>query len=294
MSKIVTEHLQSEDPKKRPDKPVLVYFLSFLCLFVLFSLFWNFGAGGEKGAGEGNIKGEGAGTGLGNGMGLGSTGDGQGKGEEGKSLSESSPKRQSDEHVDSQEEGVGNSNSQEIVAKTAEKNPEEPKQHGDIVFKSEKSFSPFVVKISKKVPLTPSSNAPSGMRSGNSGGGSSTGKPPGTGDISFRIYWSPRMHDIDLHVIDPNGHELFFQNKSCRCHGELDVDDTNSGGPENIFWPPGRAPHGRYRFYVVYYDGVGPKNVILEVRKGQKIFKTYKIRLTQKNDKSKVFIVNFE
>ena len=288
---MITEHLKSEKRDKQPGNAVLLYLISLLCLVILFSLFLSFGAGGEQGIGGGNATGEGSGTGSGTGAGLGQLGGVQGK------HSNSSGvllNKVHEQKLEPHKKIDVISTSQQPVAKLPQKNQEKLKKQGNLRYQKEKNFSPFSVKMIQKVPSTRPATALPSMQSGHTGSGSSAGKTPGTGDISFRIYWIPRIHDIDLHVIDPNGHELFFQNKMCPCHGELDVDDTHSGGPENIFWPPGKAPHGEYLFYVVYYDGVGPKNVILEVRKGKKIFKTYRIRLTHKNEKSKTFRLSFE
>ena len=68
--------------------------------------------------------------------------------------------------------------------------------------------------------------------------------------------------DLDLHVIDPNGEEIFYSNKKSRSGGELDVDkmhDPNS--VENIFWKinPGcviTAPKGHYKVqeYCKFYN----------------------------------------
>ena len=61
--------------------------------------------------------------------------------------------------------------------------------------------------------------------------------------------------DLDLHVIDPSGTEIYFSNPSSPTGGVLDVDDIPSSGDtgthiENIFWPTGGAPRGSYSAYV--------------------------------------------
>jgi hypothetical protein len=78
------------------------------------------------------------------------------------------------------------------------------------------------------------------------------------GDIEISLLWH-NLNDLDLHCIDPNGEEIYFRNKRARSGGELDVD-MNAGGRtsrepvENIYWPTGGAPQGRYRVYVNYYS----------------------------------------
>ena len=111
----------------------------------------------------------------------------------------------------------------------------------------------------------------------------------GTGDVSFRIYWSPATHDIDLHVADPNGHTIWYGQKTCPCHGELDRDDQTSGGPENIYWPVGKGPKGVYAYYVHYFAGSGVKRVKIELRKAGKLILTKTVLLQKQKDESEHF-----
>jgi len=81
----------------------------------------------------------------------------------------------------------------------------------------------------------------------------------GTGDVRFTLVWNAHV-DLDLHVLDPCGVEIYFNAPSNSCNGnlgELDVDNI-SGGPEsteNIFWGDGAAPTGSYQYWVVCYSG---------------------------------------
>ena len=89
----------------------------------------------------------------------------------------------------------------------------------------------------------------------------------GSGDISFQLNWtytgSGEGPDLDLHVTNPNGYHIYYSNKSSPDGGQLDFDDRgecgagDGGGPENIFWETGRAPHGRYVYGVVWYSSCG-------------------------------------
>ena len=80
------------------------------------------------------------------------------------------------------------------------------------------------------------------------------GRKPGSGDVQVTVRWTGGP-DVDLHVIDPNGEEIYYQHKKSASGGELDVDDTTGTGPENIFWPPHAAPLGQYVVRVVLFKG---------------------------------------
>jgi hypothetical protein len=93
------------------------------------------------------------------------------------------------------------------------------------------------------------------------------------GDPQFTLMWNTEGVDIDLHVIEPRGDEIFFAHPNGKQGGELDVDNTWAYGPENIYWlvnldgsgptkskasartkAKGPGPPGAYKWYVVYYD----------------------------------------
>jgi hypothetical protein len=92
----------------------------------------------------------------------------------------------------------------------------------------------------------------------------------GTGDVKVTLSWD-RLHDLDLHVIEPNGEEIQFTNPSSATGGELDLDSgincmpsgTNS---ENIFWPPQGAPAGEYVVTVHNYQQCAPGALEYSVR----------------------------
>jgi uncharacterized protein YfaP (DUF2135 family) len=81
----------------------------------------------------------------------------------------------------------------------------------------------------------------------------------GTGDVQVTLQWD-NTADLDLHLVDPNGEEICYLHERSASGGELDVDaNAGCGGSlsspvENIFWPYGEAPHGRYRVFVEYFD----------------------------------------
>jgi hypothetical protein len=98
-----------------------------------------------------------------------------------------------------------------------------------------------------------------------------TGVTLGTGDVQVTLLWRGGA-DLDLHVIDPEGTELSFDNPSSPSGGTLDHDDragcaTGGSHAENVFWPTGGAPTGNYQVYVVNYSGCsGPQAYQVEVK----------------------------
>jgi len=292
--KISNELLKNEDQQQKPARQIITFIVSLVAIVLLFSPFINGnpGSGGGVGGGDGMGKGTAIGSGTGSGQGFGHGGgkgvgtgdgigksntDGLGKGDVGvKDVQESVGIGQELEVKNHESENFG-----KVVEKLSPKKAEEEK----LELPSKANWLPSAFKLGvKKGSGKRKSKSKTAGRGGGGGGGT---KPMGTGDVSFRIYWKPAIHDIDLHVIDPNGHHLSFGNKHCACAGQLDVDDTTSGGPENIFWPKDKAPEGEYEFYVVYYEGGGLKNVRIEVRRDGKLTKTYKCTLRERGEESR-------
>jgi hypothetical protein len=82
-----------------------------------------------------------------------------------------------------------------------------------------------------------------------------------SGDVQLTLSWDS-VNDLDLHCIDPSGDRIFYRQKQSSSGGELDVD-MNASAPlsrqpiENIFWPTGAAPLGRYQVLVHHYRNHG-------------------------------------
>ncbi|RLD86177.1 MAG: hypothetical protein DRJ07_01440 [Bacteroidetes bacterium] len=74
----------------------------------------------------------------------------------------------------------------------------------------------------------------------------------GYGDVQITLTWDNGA-DLDLHVVDPNGEEIWWNHKYSATNGTLDIDDVDGYGPENIFWPQLEAPNGTYQVYVHHY-----------------------------------------
>lgn len=82
-------------------------------------------------------------------------------------------------------------------------------------------------------------------------------------DIRFSGLWN-NENDLDLHVTDPCGHHIYYatycksnMRGAAPCGGFLDVDMNVRGETtkpvENVRWPKGTAPPGKYRFSIQCY-----------------------------------------
>ena len=90
----------------------------------------------------------------------------------------------------------------------------------------------------------------------------------GRGGLKITLKWNT-TDDLDLHVIDPAGQEIYFSQKERICQniiGRLDID-ANAGSPytttpiENIYWEK-TAPIGKYRVLVNLYTKRSGNNEI--------------------------------
>ncbi len=109
------------------------------------------------------------------------------------------------------------------------------------------------------------------------GGESVRGVEVKVGDPQFTLIWDTPV-DLDLHVIEPGGKEIYWEDPKGVHGGELDVDNTKGFGPENIYWlhkvegtdelVKGQGPPGEYKWFVVYWGGFGgiPKATKWKVR----------------------------
>ncbi len=99
----------------------------------------------------------------------------------------------------------------------------------------------------------------------------------GTGDVQVTLSWDANS-DVDLHVVAPNGEEIYFGNPDGANGGTLDLD-SNAGcnidgvRNENITWPSGQAPAGTYIVRVDYWDscGVPETNYTVRVNNGGQV-----------------------
>jgi hypothetical protein len=98
----------------------------------------------------------------------------------------------------------------------------------------------------------------------------------GTGDVQVSVSWDVES-DVDLHVVEPGGEEIYYGNSSSLSGGELDLDSNaacsiDGTKNENITWPSSSPPRGTYTVRVDYWDscGVTATNFVVTIRvKGQ-------------------------
>ena len=112
-----------------------------------------------------------------------------------------------------------------------------------------------------------------GLAKFGNGGETVRGVAVKVGDPQFTLLWDTKA-DIDIHVIEPTvkgdghkeGKEIFWNDPRGRHGGELDVDNIEGYGPENVYWLKvledgskdlGPGPAGEYKWYVHYYGGNG-------------------------------------
>jgi hypothetical protein len=80
----------------------------------------------------------------------------------------------------------------------------------------------------------------------------------GSGSLQISLSWNTAT-DQDLHVIDPNNDEIAWDNRNSPSGGELDRDDQDGYGPENIYWLE-NAPDGTFKVTVHDYTGNSTPN----------------------------------
>lgn len=113
----------------------------------------------------------------------------------------------------------------------------------------------------------------------------------GTGDVQVTLRWEGDA-DLDLHVTDPDGAEIYFGQPTSASGGQLDVDkipSTGDAGPhvENVFWPPGGAPAGDYEAWVINFGG-DPNQFSLEVTVDGEVVETLESTVTPTQESDRV------
>jgi hypothetical protein len=91
--------------------------------------------------------------------------------------------------------------------------------------------------------------------------------------VEVNLSWD-QPSDVDLHVVEPDGNEIFFGNKGPSVTGgtlDLDSNDVPPGvagvcaidniDNENVSWPTGTPAAGTYQVKVDYFSTCGVRNV---------------------------------
>ena len=86
-------------------------------------------------------------------------------------------------------------------------------------------------------------------------------EPVGTGDLEITLSWDTPA-DLDLHVVDPNGDEIYFLQEMVDSGGELDLESGGRCSPydtmnEHVAWTGGTPPPGVYLIRVHYWSDCG-------------------------------------
>jgi hypothetical protein len=72
-------------------------------------------------------------------------------------------------------------------------------------------------------------------------------------ELQVEVMWDSNYTDVDLHVIEPGGEEVFYNHQNSANHGWLHADVTTGFGPETYTIP--RMAAGPYQIALHYYAG---------------------------------------
>jgi tetratricopeptide (TPR) repeat protein len=72
-------------------------------------------------------------------------------------------------------------------------------------------------------------------------------------DLRVVLTWSSNLVDLDLHVIEPSGEEVFYSNSESKQGGYLPYDDVTGFGPEEYLLK--NAKSGEYQVVAEYFGG---------------------------------------
>lgn len=95
----------------------------------------------------------------------------------------------------------------------------------------------------------------------------------GTGALQISLSWD-NGSDQDLYVYTPQGEEISYLTDYDSSGGQLDRDDTDGFGPENIYWQD-QAPNGTYTVEVDDYDNDGAVNTFYVTISGPGVSRSF-------------------
>lgn len=112
----------------------------------------------------------------------------------------------------------------------------------------------------------------------------------GTGEVQVSVSWDTPA-DVDLHVVEPGGEEIYYGNDTAASGGTLDLDSNagcGSDGPrnENVTWATGTAPRGTYTVRLDHWDNCGASgtNYVVTVRVQSRAPQTFSGTFTGSGD----------
>ncbi|MGH7789295.1 MAG: YfaP family protein [Candidatus Binatia bacterium] len=110
----------------------------------------------------------------------------------------------------------------------------------------------------------------------------------GIGDLQISVSWDS-VADVDLHVIEPSGEEVYFANTPSMSGGRLDLDARcfSDIGNENISWPVDQAPSGHYVVRAAYFKSceAAETNYVVTVRRRNQPAETFRGTFTGPGDR---------
>lgn len=102
----------------------------------------------------------------------------------------------------------------------------------------------------------------------------------GTGQLQINLTWDTPA-DVDLHVVEPSGEEIWYGDRSSATGGTLDLDANAAcaSGPssENVTWS-GSPPRGAFSIRATYWSscGVTRTNYVLTITDGSQRARIYR------------------
>ena len=114
----------------------------------------------------------------------------------------------------------------------------------------------------------------------------------GTGEVQVSVSWDGDS-DVDLHVVDPNSEEIYWDQLTSSSGGQLDLDsnadcELDHKRNENITWS--KAPAGEYIVRLDYYKNcdIEKTNYVVTVRVNGQPTKTFSGTFTGSGDEGDV------
>jgi len=85
------------------------------------------------------------------------------------------------------------------------------------------------------------------------------------GFVTATLTWDGKG-DVDLHIFEPNGTHVYFNNK-LGTSGILDVDNVEANGPEHYFLSCAKSQiqTGTYQFKIANYEGATGRNATVQI-----------------------------